>query len=532
MFSFRLETFSPSLFLRTHFSGTGVLIACFFVALLNKILLSWIYTDLEGDKSLYLLFAESLLQGHPLVEPVGIINNASAYLYNPGSVSPLYSYLCVPFLWLTDSFSATSLLADICSWTLFFSGLVKVSRIIYREQWITNLLLLSIGFFLYPHQLDSAPKDTLAIGLILWSVYFARGFVSNLRLSYAGGTILALWLLGLTKYSYVPLIFVSFCLLLFLCWQFKQKRAAYGLVVCCVFLIAIPYYWFFVPHSGTVIQPQLMGDGTTIVRGFFPSNLSHRFPFVCSVIINTNFWGVQMADIFNTNFSTITRIFQALDVLLLSSLCGFFIWIFKPRSLPPALTYCLCLGIVITLQLCLISITNREVSYKGSGNTYTYIQEGRAFFFPILALQLLFFFLLFKTYSLAKGLKNFLFLLFMIECLHGAYFSVKQIANSSAVIAALKTNTPVKKLTTELLDLSQRVGPLGLVTSNNHLRRYALLHDIITYPVIHGACPNPDLEKSGYIIATHLEDSGIVARCFSKSNLTALDTLTPFVLNG
>ncbi len=532
MFSFRLETFSPSVFLRTHFSGTGVSVACFFIALLNKILLSWIYTDLEGDKSLYLLFTESLLQGRPLTEPAGIINNTAPYLYNSAAISPLYSYLCVPFLWLTESFAATSLLADICSWTLFFSGVVKVSRMIYREQWITNLLLISIGFFLYPHQLDSGPKDTLSIGLILWSVYFARGFVGNLRLSYAGGTILCLWLLGLTKYAYVPLMFVSFYLLLSLCWQTKEKKAAYGMVLCCIFLIALPYYWFFGPSFSPVIQPQLMGDGTTIVSGFFPSNLSQRFPFVCSVIINTNFWGVQLADIFNTDFSAITRIFQALDLLLLSSLCGLFIWIFRLRSLPPALTYCLCLSIAIALQLCLISVTNKQVTYRGSGNSYTYIQEGRAFFFPILALQLLLFFLLFKTYSLARGLKNFLFLLFMIECFHGAYFSVKQIFNAPAVIAALKINSPVKKLTTELIDLSQRVGPVGLITSSDHLRRYALLHDITTYPIVRQMCPNADLEKSGYILATYLEDSGIVARCFPMVNLTPLDTLPPFVLHG
>jgi hypothetical protein len=149
-----------------------VTIFCFLIALLNKILIAFLLTSLEGDKSLYLLFSQSLLDGHGLTEKINLLSQkAPVYSYNPAVISPLYSLLAAPVLWLTGSFFITSLVIDIVAWIVFFSGLYFVAKTILINQFYVNLFILATGFFIYPQQLASTPKDTLAIGLILWSCH-------------------------------------------------------------------------------------------------------------------------------------------------------------------------------------------------------------------------------------------------------------------------------------------------------------------------------------------------------------------------
>jgi hypothetical protein len=531
MFSFSLDKFAPVHFLRVNFSGKWIAILCFVIALVNKIIISWFFTDLEGDKSLYLLFTKSLLSGHSLVEPVNIIDGSKLLVDNPASISPLYSLLSVPFLWLSGSYYTTSILMDASSWMVFLLAAFKVGQVIFKEQWITNLFVLSTGFFIYPHQLDSTPKDTLAIGLILWSVYFAHQFLKKSNVPNALVVVAFLWLFALTKFAYVPLLFVSFCLLLFLCRNSKQKNLRLYLAAFFLALVVLPYYWFFVYVPSAISPAGLVSDGTVFIKGFYPQNLLASYPFIISSIINTNFWGVQLEDIFNIPFYKFTHLFQLVDILLLTGIVFLFGWVYKINRLPLLLFYSLVLSAAIAGQLWVMSLIHYAWQYKGGPGSFTFAMEGRSFFFPIISLQLLFFFLLFRTRSVAKGLKNFLFFLFVIECMHGAYFTVKQVRQHKA-IAMRSTHSSIKKITTAILDLSEKTGPVSLITSDNHLRRYALLNNIPTYTFLNKPCTSSVVLKGGYIVATHEEDSLFLKQCFASFQLYPLDTVAPFILHS
>jgi hypothetical protein len=54
--------------LETKWAG----IACVFIAILNKCIVSFFSSSLRGDKSLYLLFAQSFLHTGKLAEPINI----------------------------------------------------------------------------------------------------------------------------------------------------------------------------------------------------------------------------------------------------------------------------------------------------------------------------------------------------------------------------------------------------------------------------------------------------------------------------
>src|SRR5215217_7250953 len=95
-------------FLKKHFNSSVATFICFAIALLNKCLIAWLYSDISSDKSLYLLFAKTILQGRQPLEDTGIINGTTNYFFSGAIVSPLYTLLAVPFLWLTKSMLATS----------------------------------------------------------------------------------------------------------------------------------------------------------------------------------------------------------------------------------------------------------------------------------------------------------------------------------------------------------------------------------------------------------------------------------------
>ncbi|HEY0066366.1 MAG TPA: hypothetical protein VGB46_03350, partial [Flavisolibacter sp.] len=163
-----LEKIQVTDFLKANFNTRMAGVVCVLLALLNKSLVAWLHTDLEGDKALYLLLSQSILEGHLPLEPTGYASSGEfLYKYNGAIVSPLYTWLAVPALYLTRSFTTTSIIIDVLSWAVFFTGMYRFALLILRQRWAVNVMVLCCGFFLYPHELQSGPKDTLAVGLIL-----------------------------------------------------------------------------------------------------------------------------------------------------------------------------------------------------------------------------------------------------------------------------------------------------------------------------------------------------------------------------
>ena len=149
MFSLSLEKFSVAKVLKTGLSSNWAVLFCISLALLNKIILSWLFTNLEGDKTLYLLLSKSLLEGHSLLEPIKIGgSNNIFYRFNPAITSPVYSILAAPILWLTRSYFTTSVIIDTLSWFVFFGGIYKIVQLVFQERWIINTFIICTGFFL------------------------------------------------------------------------------------------------------------------------------------------------------------------------------------------------------------------------------------------------------------------------------------------------------------------------------------------------------------------------------------------------
>src|SRR5215218_651115 len=170
--------FERALTLKNLLDSRRAGIICLVIAIVNKSTIAWLYSSLKADKALYLLFAKSFLETGRLAEPVTVFETGNTvYLYDSAIHSPLYSLLCVPFLWITKSYFIAQLIVSFLSWIIFFTALYKLSCLLFQQLWIAHLFILCSGFFLYPHELISGPKDTLAAGLTLWSIILVHQFL-------------------------------------------------------------------------------------------------------------------------------------------------------------------------------------------------------------------------------------------------------------------------------------------------------------------------------------------------------------------
>ena len=525
-----LEQLNPEGFFKKYFNTITATIVCFLLALVNKTLIAWVYTSLIGDKSLYLLFAKQIVEGkHPL-EPLGMLNGQLYYVYNPAITSPLYSLLAAPLLWLTKSYYAASFVIDIFSWIIFFTGLYHFAVMALKERWLANLLILCTGFFLYPHELGSGPKDTFSIGCMCWISVLLIDLFNQPNVRKIFLLSLSIIALGLMKFLYTPL-----CLLfLLLLWigVIKRKSRQHFLsaitvtVICIAAFIAFYSYLQFLQNLHPHHNVDAVSTVASIEKGFYPKNMEQTFPFISSALLNVNFWCVQLSDIFSVPFQTIGRSFQLVDLMLLIPVIFFLIQVIKKER--PGYVWLIgaFISSAILFMLFYMSLAH-EVIYIHFGNNWTYVQESRSYFFIIVFLQALLFYFIFRSGFFA-AVKNLLFLLFIIECLHGFYFTSKQMLHQFEIRA---DNNAVERTVDFLRSANESASFAYLSTPDPHLRYYAQLHHIPVAVFSSNTCKTlAGSMEQPLIVALYSNSSFDTDSCSTGKTLVATDAIEPFEL--
>lgn len=534
MQDFLLRDLKIATFLKNNFNSKKATVICFFIAWINKSFVAYCFTSLIADKSLYLLFSESMLHGHPPLEPVKFLGSAvTQYVFSPAVTSPFYSLIALPVLWATNSPVATSIILDAVAWGLLLSGLYVCAKMVLKERWIANILILCVGFFLFIYELGSSPKDTFSIGFLLWGTYISYRLVTEKphwkRFLFALFIFISI---GLTKLLYAPLVLVFFLFLFF--YSFKRKERLIFIQTAVLFLCVFTVLFFFLQYVNSlktsytntlVIYQNDMG-----YRGFFPKNLLETYPLISSSFINTNFWCVQLSDIFHLSYSFFSHLFQALDALLFLLLIWGLHKIFKERLFDHKLLRLFILlsgSIGFMLLYMSVSYSKANVSYTSPG--WTYVQEPRSYLYIMVTLQILLFYLIFKSAIINRSVKNFLLLLFLIECTHGLYFSIKKIplANRETIVSS--TDNEILRTYTEIQKNSSH--HIALVTTNVVLRRYAQVFNVDVYAFPNKYTPSLKKDSTHYLSITYPSDSTILHRFFKNRNIIFLDSNQSFVVN-
>jgi hypothetical protein len=527
--------YRPLSFIKSLLATRSAGLLSIVLAVVSKCLIAWIYSNLEGDKSLYLLFAESFRQSGLLYEPISFIEDGAARrLYNPAVHSPLYSLLAMPLLWLTSSYYVTQLLLSFFGWALFFTALYKVAAFVFGRPWVTSLFILCTAFYLYPHELDAGPKDTLSAAFTLWSIYFGYRFIQfPQRFSTTVLLAVSISCVCLTKLIYAPLLGVFILTLLVWLIQKRSKRHWFGFAYLLLLLAGTAtslYYFILLPckQLPPFRASAATHDGTLVIRGFYPVNLLSTYPFISSSFINTNFWSVQLEKMLQVPFSKIMIGFRAMDVLLFGVLSAVLIGYIKK---PVRKIIWLIMATAATLAgvVFYLSLTYQSFSYKSATGLWTFVKDARSFFVPVIALQMALFLFVFK-WGGPPIIRTALFLLFLFECFHGIYFTLKQTVNASQIIGINKVNSPAKKVVAHLAMLKEKESDCRLVTTDNSLRRLAVINGHMAYSFSGQPSSLSWMEKgSALLIATHVQDSTVL-KIFPAQKVRFADTVQPFVL--
>jgi hypothetical protein len=331
---------------------------------------------------------------------------------------------------------------------------------------------------------------------------------------------------------YSPLTLVFITLLWMAAFKIKRRQhVIHATIISLICFIAFFCFYFYLEflkelHFANNIEPA--GNVTHFQKGFYPENIKHIFPFISSAILNINFWCVQLSDILNLPFQTVGRGFQFFDLILIIPTVLFLRSVLKKERDVTIWQTGIAISLAILFMLVYMSVTN-TLTYVAFETKWTYVQEARSYLFIILFLQVALFYLIFYS-SAAATLKNFLLLLFIIECLHGFYFTAKQLTNKLYTIEAGNSNA-VEKTVSFFQKANASASFAYLSTPDPHLRYYAQLHNIPVVSFSHRACRTiASSMDQPLIVALYRNSSFNTTSCLTGKTLVTTDTISPFVL--
>ena len=444
------------------------------------------FTDLEGDKSLYLLFAENLLDGGGFTESVALAEGNKINFFASGALSPVYSLIAAPILAITQSYIITSICIDIIAWSVLFTGLYKIAGLVMHQRPVINLFLLAVGFFLYPHELSSGPKDSLSVGLIFWCCYTAHKLIIAKEFSFLQSVsmgVLFLLLAGM-KFLYSPLVILLLLILLLYALIHRNTKLLKSTAIAFIIVTAGVAGWYFYLEYLKEIQvatPFLM-NVESVEKGWFLSNIKYAFPFVTSSVINTNLAGVQIEKIFGVSYAKTASIFLIIDAILLLSLTVFIIARFRKllESIPLKIIL-ISVASAICFMVYYMSIRNKITTTANLEGIWTFVSDARSFLFPMVIFQLAIFYTAFNSKTWPRKLAIAFVILILVEGIHGLYFTIKQFNESPILMGHRNMDSPVKKIVETIR--KEEGDNAHLITTFNNLRRYALLNNVKAYPL-------------------------------------------------
>ncbi|RYZ26983.1 MAG: hypothetical protein EOO10_14045 [Chitinophagaceae bacterium] len=504
---------------------------CVCIAVLNKCLVSFWFSSLRGDKAIYLLFAQSFLETGKFTEPVSLVETgATVHLYEPAIHSPLYSLIAAPLLWLTNSFFWSQFIISVFGWILFYTAVYKIAVAVLRRHWVVHLFILVSGFFLYPHELSSTPKDTLAVGFALWSIYLVCKFVASPQLKTTCLLALTIACVGATKLLYFPLaVLFVFLLVAILFLEGNRKHFLHlfllvGFICLAAFLVNISI--LKPAHDLTVANDVFLPRGGTPLRqGFFPQNLLHTYPFVSGSFLNTELWGVQFGKFTDFSFGEVMKGLLALDAILLTIIIV--VSLFYSRQIIANKVLFLLIGaafIMMAVTFFMSATQEAEVSTTSS-YFWTFVTDARSFLLPILVIQLVLFLFIFRFKKLSV-LRWIFLLLFLSEAAHGMYFSVKEVTHRAGLQKTDQENRIVAMIQQE-----REKADVKLITTDNSLRRFALVNNLSVFAFTNKPANLSWMRRGDiFIIATHEEDAGHL-KIFPLQSLVPVDTVGSIILH-
>ncbi len=406
------------------------LLAAMILGIVIKCMLLYFYALVDGDKGLQAVAAFNIAYGNGYTIPeynllTHQVNNIPLLEW-----PPLYSFLLVPFLFLTGfSMEWSCFLLDACAGISLLIFLTLLLRKIGFPVWLQALLILFKSAELNATALISFPTDTWATAAVIAALYFLLRAVERPAI----GTIILFALINVLpfyfRYMYLPVVFVMPFLYT---WQHFQSVPSrrYVYIIWSITLVAVTgllfYNWMVSREVVFMITRE---------RGFYPETFLAMAPVFWASFINVDFYCMQVSLHTSLSYKNFQDVLKATSAILLLLMITQFARHLKSyfRRTTPINNFFLYgggLSLSIFLVIIMLSLTNSPYSPYNKTDFWTYVMEERYFAVPSLVIMIAACWWMFVRdirFPLLQKFCRFLFLLIVaIEVSHAVYLIFKK----------------------------------------------------------------------------------------------------------
>lgn len=419
--------------IKTILSSPAASVIIFILAAAGRVLQKIYYTTPGGDKAYQILATKNLLNGRG----ISTLEVFAGNLTDPQYVSlikwpPGYSLLLAPFYELSgENFFWGSLWPDLIAAILFVWFARKTISLFKVPVYLVNFYTLVAGFCMY-NFCTSSSSDLITATFYEIALFLTLRFILSEKKNYRAAFVISLMLFicGFTRYMSLPLAYII--PLYFIASGYINRDRKY--VMSGLFMLGV---LILLTAALLLYQDSQAGSAVYFVqsqKGFYPENLLKMNPFIFSSFFNMNFLCTQLEKISGIPFMTIAGAFCIIHLVLFAGVVVLALYWMKKRTLsnPSLFNHFINIGVLSTLgvvaMLGYLSVTNSAYPITGTDN-WTFIQEGRYYFIPILFIQLS---VLVAAWKFREQVKKWVYkllslLLFILftDLLHSAYFTAK-----------------------------------------------------------------------------------------------------------
>lgn len=449
------------------------------IAVLARIIQLIFFYNVQVDGMYQVMAMQNFTEGHGISLGKVLPGDLSAVVYEPLiNWPPGYSLMLSPFYILFGhDYIAAGITLDIVAAVVLIFTCRAILKVLDTPLYLINLFTLLTGFFIYYFYFINS-SDAVAISFFMLAMYFTLRLLKNNKFSLklSLGSSFCLFLCGLIKYLFIPVVFIlpAFVFLKGLADKNRATKTA-GLLSFVILLLLLGGFLIW--------QKAIYGSAGYIsesARGFFPENIQGFHPALPASFINPD--TVSLAIPASSQAGTIVfRLLQALHVVLFL-VAGFYIVRsiarngFRKMTLTDSFFYNgFFLSAAITFLLVILSLTvGKEENIPG--HWWTYVEEPRYYglihVFVHLGIFVLYYYYKQNRSRQFKYLIITLVVLLLPETFRGILFTARRITRMESEEYSWHIEKDVQLFAASVLKKEMRENENAVVTGSSYYMYY------------------------------------------------------------
>lgn len=456
-------------------------IAIVALAIVARIVQLIFFYNIRVDGMYQVMAMQNFVDGHGISTAKVLPGDLSTIIYEPLiNWPPGYSIILAPFYILFGhNYMLAGMAVDILGAVLLIFACRKILRVLDTPIYLVNIFTLLTGFFIYYFYFINS-SDAIAISFFVLGIYYAIKLLKkgSFSISLTLLIVACLFLSGLIKYLFIPVVYIVPLFILLKGWADRNKGLERSGFLSFLLLIV---------SLGAVLLWQKINTGSSTYisepgRGFFPGNLANAHPAIPSSFINPDTFQLLFDEGSNA-YMMIFRALQGIHILLfLAALIYILRRIIKKGLKDLFLTdsffylgFFLSVGITAVLVILSLTVAKEE---NIPGHLWTYVEEPR-YYGLINVLIHLGIFVLYQYYRLnkTKKLKYLLVVLVLLllpETFRGILFTAKRVIKVKTEKYSWQQEWEIQDYAELMIKKYKLPGEMAVVTCSSYYVNYRI----------------------------------------------------------